>query len=71
MKIQKILSQSGNDFTAVVGCEHCGHTSKLTTGYRDSFYHSRVIPAMRCVACGKNRAGETEHTDADVSPCSA
>ena len=66
MKIAKILSEYGNDFSAMMECEHCGHTAKLTSGY-----HARVIPAMRCKECGKNRAGELEHTDAGVSPCAA
>ena len=71
MKIREILSQHRNDFTATMECEHCGHTAKLTSGYHDAFYHERVIPAMRCGACGKNRAGEVEHTDGGVSPCVA
>ena len=40
-------------------CEHCESTQKLTTGYDDAYYHGRVIPAMACNACKKNRAGET------------
>lgn len=57
MQIQKILSQHGSDFSATMECEHCGHTQKLTSGYHDAFYHGRVIPAMTCEGCGKNRAG--------------
>lgn len=71
MKIAKILSEHGNDFSAEMKCEHCGHNGKLTSGYHDNYYHTRVIPAMHCTACGKNRAGDMEHTDADVSPCAA
>ena len=71
MKIAKMLSEHGNDFSAMMECEHCGHTAKLTSGYHDNHYHARVIPAMRCKECGKNRAGELEHTDAGVSPCAA
>jgi len=71
MKIKAFLTQYGSDFTATMECEHCGHTAKLTTGYHDDFYHDRVIPAMRCASCGKNRAGELKHTDAQVSPCAA
>lgn len=70
MKIVKILSRYGNDFSAEMECEHCGRTAKLTSGYNDVYYHTRVIPAMRCKGCGKNRAGELAHTDAGVSPCS-
>ena len=68
MRIKEITTQHGNDFSATMVCEHCGHEAKLTSGYHDSFYHDRVIPAMKCASCGKNRAGEVEHTDRDVSP---
>lgn len=71
MRISKILDEYGNDFSAEMECEHCGYTAKLTTGYHDNFYHTRVIPAMCCGSCGKNRAGELEHTDAEVSTCAA
>lgn len=58
MKIKRYLSEHGGDFSALMVCEHCGHESKLTTGYHDHHYHGRVIPAMTCGSCGKNRAGE-------------
>lgn len=58
MKIRQITSQYRNDFSAVMECEHCGATQELTSGYDDDFYHDRVIPAMVCNACKKNRAGE-------------
>lgn len=48
----------GNDFSALMECEHCGNIQKLSSGYEDSYYHDRVIPAMTCKKCGKNRAGE-------------
>lgn len=57
MKIKEITSKHGNDFSAVMECEHCGHTQKLTYGYNDAYYHDRVIPAITCGECGKNRAG--------------
>lgn len=57
MKIKQIISQFRNDFTAEMECEHCGHLQKLESGYNDHFYHSRVIPAMHCEKCGKNRDG--------------
>ena len=60
MRIQKIDSQHRNDFSATMVCEHCGRTRFLTTGYDDYNYHERVIPAMHCQGCGKNRAGEIE-----------
>ena len=58
MKIQKITFESGNDFKAVLECEHCGQTQPLGTGYHDNFYHTKVIPAITCKSCGRNRAGE-------------
>jgi uncharacterized Zn finger protein len=69
MKIAKILSEYRNDFSAMMECEHCGHTEKLKSGYHDNHYHTRVIPAMHCNECGKNRTGELEPADAGVSPC--
>ena len=63
MKITKILSQHRNDFTASMECEHCGEPQKLTTGYDDGYYHERVIPAMHCGGCGRNRAGELKPLD--------
>jgi hypothetical protein len=57
MKIQRITFQMGNDFAAIMECEHCGAAQELKTGYNDNYYHSRVIPAMTCRACGRNRAG--------------
>lgn len=57
MKIQSSRSIGGNDFHAVMECEHCGSTQSITTGYHDHYYHTRVIPAMTCGACGKNRSG--------------
>ena len=57
MYIKEILSKYSGDFTATLKCEHCGNESNLGTGYDDAFYHNRVIPAMYCVACGKNLSG--------------
>lgn len=58
MFIQEITSQHRNDFRAIMECEHCEHTQKLTTGYNDGNYHNNVIPAMTCKSCGKNRVGD-------------
>lgn len=57
MKIQRITSMMRNDFSAIMECEHCGATQELNSGYNDGYYHERVIPAMTCKACGKNRLG--------------
>lgn len=52
MKIQKIISQSRRDFTAIYECEHCGHTEE-GSGYNDSYFHQEVIPNKECIKCGK------------------
>lgn len=57
MKIQKVTFTMGNDFSAIMECEHCQSTQKLSSGYDDEFYHSKVIPAMTCKSCGKNQEG--------------
>jgi hypothetical protein len=69
MFIQEIVSQHRSDFVAIMECEHCNATHRLTSGYDDDFYHARVIPAMVCKSCKKNRSGaviepptsETQH----------
>jgi len=53
MKIKQITHQSRRDFTAIMECEHCGNTEINDIGYDDAFYHSNVIPKMKCVKCGK------------------
>ncbi len=63
MKIKEMLSQYRNDFTAMIECEHCGNLEKLTSGYHDGYYHTKVIPAMHCNTCGKNRAGALRESD--------
>lgn len=57
MRILEHRPTGGRDFDATMQCEHCGHTQEITTGYEDQNYHARVIPAMTCEGCGKNRAG--------------
>lgn len=58
MKIKETTFQMGNDFNAIMECEHCENTQELKSGYHDGYYHNNVIPAMTCKACGLNRAGE-------------
>lgn len=60
MKVKTITSEHHNDFSAIMECEHCGATYKITTGYHDNFYHTQVIPKMKCRTCGKDRLGEFE-----------
>ncbi|GAB3013613.1 hypothetical protein GCM10027051_16110 [Niabella terrae] len=52
MKIQKFLSQTRRDFTAVYECEYCGHTH-TGPGYDDRHFHDTVIPDMICEKCNK------------------
>lgn len=59
MKINSVISQHRNDFTAEMECEHCGHKQKLMGGYDDDYYHDHVIPKMVCKSCGKDRHGQT------------
>ena len=55
MFIKKITWSYRNDFHADMECEHCKHIHKLTSWYDDQYYHSKVIPAMTCEKCNKNR----------------
>ena len=59
MYITKILNSRGNDFSAQLECEHCRHQQELKYGYHDAHYHDKVIPAITCMHCKKNRAGDT------------
>lgn len=51
MKIEEITWRSRNDFHAILRCEHCGCSQKLTSGYNDAYYHNHVLPAMKCKVC--------------------
>lgn len=52
MRIKEMISQSRRDFTAIMECEFCEHTDKNESGYDDDYYHSNVIPNMKCKRCG-------------------
>jgi len=52
MKIKSITSQNRRDFYAIYVCEHCGN-EKDGYGYDDTYFHSNVIPKMKCGECGK------------------
>lgn len=56
MRIKEIVSQSRRDMRCIYECEHCLETMK-GYGYDDSYFHNKVIPAMKCEKCGK-KAGE-------------
>ena len=63
MRVKEVLSQSRNDFTAMMVCEHCGAEHKNTCGYFDANYFENVIPAMHCPDCGKDRAGNVKNIE--------
>lgn len=65
MKIIKYTFEMRNDFSAKVQCEHCDHVQDLKYGYHDDNYHNRVLPAITCTSCGKNRAGEVPKSKND------
>ena len=58
MKIIDMEIIRGNDFKGKLECEHCGNVEKLSNGYNDNYYHTKVIPGRHCKKCGKNRSGE-------------
>jgi len=71
MKIKEITFEMCNDFFAIMICEHCNSTQKISSGYHDAYYHTCVIPAMTCDSCGKNRDGivpQVPLTDNDEKP---
>lgn len=55
MKILEVIFQHRRDFTADMICESCKTTKKLTSGYDDGYYHTFVIPKMKCDSCGESR----------------
>jgi ribosomal protein L37AE/L43A len=57
MKIQKIVSQSRRDFSAIYECEHCGDTYE-GGGYDDNNFHKNVIPKMKCRKCGQTASND-------------
>ena len=59
MRIKEFTFESGSDFHAIMICEHCRITQELKSGYHDHNYHLRVIPAIACNRCGKDRAGNS------------
>ena len=58
MKIKEITWEHGNDFYADLICEHCGNIQKLSCGYHDNYFHTRVIPDIKCNRCGRDRDGK-------------
>lgn len=67
MKIKQIISQNRRDFRAIYVCENCDNEEQMT-GYDDSYFHQKVIPAMICKKCDKTspedyRALTTKYPD--------
>ncbi|MGL5422686.1 MAG: hypothetical protein ACRDAJ_06900 [Serratia fonticola] len=65
MKIKQTLDKHCGEIVDLMVCEHCRHehrlTRKSTVGCEDDYYHSTVIPTMRCESCGKNRSEKEQH----------
>lgn len=61
MRIKKIIDRDRRDFTAVYGCEHCGHEHE-GSGYDDRNFHHNVVPQLECQECGKHGTGEAPMT---------
>lgn len=59
MNIKEIVSQHGNDFSAIMVCEHCGTAGLMRGGYHDAHFHNNVIPNINCPTCDRNRYGES------------
>lgn len=53
MKISKVTYKHSNDFKADFECEWCGY-SENEWGYNDHYFHSKVIPNMKCKKCDKS-----------------
>lgn len=51
MRIREIVYQNRRDFKAIYECESCGYSYE-GRGYDDEFFHTKVIPDMRCPVCG-------------------
>ena len=58
MRIHEMISQHRRDFTAIMRCEFCGHQEKESSGYDDTYYHTNVIPNMKCENCNKSTISE-------------
>jgi hypothetical protein len=53
MKLFEITWQHRNDFDGVLQCEHCESFQTMRYGYNDDRFHKLVIPAIKCINCGK------------------
>lgn len=53
MKLIEVTWGDRNDFNGVLQCEHCAQFQYMTNGYRDERFMTKVIPAIKCVMCGR------------------
>ena len=67
MRIERITFEMCNDFHAILVCEHCNATQDLKSGYHDNFYHTQVMPSIKCHACGRDRLGRIEGANVGVN----
>lgn len=58
MRIKEFTRESGNDFQAILECEHCGNLQEIRHGYHDNYYHTQVIPNTFCKKCKKSRVSK-------------
>lgn len=60
MKEIKRTYQHRRDFRADYKCQGCGHIEKDISGYDDIYFHTIVIPDMKCKECEEstNTLGE-------------
>lgn len=54
MKEINRISQHRRDFYADYKCEECGHIENHISGYDDTYFHTEVVPAMKCKKCNKS-----------------
>ena len=62
MKLIEKLSQSRRDFQGKYKCEFCHNieTDETMSSYDDEYYHTSVIPNIKCKKCGKSTINQKE-----------
>ena len=58
MQLEEVLWQHRNDFEGILKCEHCKEFQLIKHGYMDDRFLEQVIPAIKCIACGKRGVEE-------------
>jgi hypothetical protein len=67
MKILDLNGSIGRDLYGRLQCEHCHDIARLRGGYDDAFWHGKVLPALHCLKCGMNRAGQIKSQEVTAS----